>query len=133
MYKAFDDEGNELFLTNINSLCPIRYLQEAKKIAYDYFIEVEKCPANLEDMFTKFLRPIGSEEITHCWCPREGHNNQLDMQVQRMKEQNLDWVGNRVYTLEDNIEELLNKFICMTDPQEEILNKLNLEEVRIGD
>jgi hypothetical protein len=129
-YQAFDNDGNEVFLTNINSLCPIRYLEEAKKIAYDYFIEVEKCPVRLDQMFTKFLKTVGSEEITHCWCPREGYTHQLAMQIQRMKEQNLDWVGSREYTINDDKEELLNKFVCMTSSAEEIFKELNLEEVK---
>jgi len=129
-YQAFDDDGNEVFLININSLCPIEYLEEAKKIAYYYFIEVEKCPAKLEQMFTKFLKPIGEVEISHCWCPREGYTNQLNMQIQRMKEQNLHWVGDREYKISDNKEELLNKFVCISSPVDEILRELNLEEVK---
>ena len=30
-YKAYDENGRELFLTEINSLCPIEYLEPAKK------------------------------------------------------------------------------------------------------
>lgn len=128
--RAFDKDGNEVFLTEINSLCPIKYINEAKQIAYDYFIELEKSSVQLEQMFTKFVRPVGSQEATHCWCPRVGYTHQLIMQVQRMKEQKLDWVGTRAYTIKDNKEELLNKFVCITSTVEEILKELNLEEVK---
>lgn len=128
-YKAFDSEGNEVFLTEINSICPIAYAEPARQIAYDYFINVEKCPAELSQMFTKFLKPIGSNDATHVWCPRQGYTHQLDMQVKTMASYNLEWLGNRVYTLADNHDELLNKFVCMTDNKDLILETLGLEEV----
>lgn len=128
-YTAHDDEGNEVFLTEINSLCPIQYLEQAKQIAYDYFIEVEKSSATLDQMFTKFLRPIGKTEATHCWCPRTGYTHQLKMQLDRMTSCNLNWVGTRAYTINDDHEELLNKFVCITTEANEILNALNLEEI----
>jgi hypothetical protein len=127
--RAFDSDGNEVFPTQINSLCPIEYLEEAKVIAYEYFLQVEKCQATLEQMFTQFLKPIGGDKPTHVWCPRTGYTHQLKMQVGRMSELNKDWLGKRVYTLEDDHQELLNKFVCMTDDAQTILETLGLQEV----
>lgn len=129
-YKAYDDNGNEVFLTEINSICPIRYLEQGRQIAYDYFIQKEKCiEVTIEQMFTKFVRPIGSSEATHVWCPRIGYTHQLAMQIETMASYNLDWIGNRIYTLQDNHEEILNKFVCMTDNKDTILQTLGLEVI----
>ena len=127
--RAFDKEGNEVFYTEINSLCPIEYLEEAKKIAYDYFIEVEKVSVTLDQMFTKFLKLKGQEKETHCWCPRAGYTHQLNMQIERMTSVNKDWVGKKAYTLNDDHNELLSKFVCITNTAEEILQTLGLEEI----
>ena len=129
-YKAYDDSGNEIFLTEINTLCPIQYLEEAKLIAYNYFVEVEKSKEVLmEQMFTKFVRPIGTVEATHVWCPRTGYTNQLVMQTETMASYDLPWIANRVYTLQDNHEEILSKFICLTENSSLILESLGLEVI----
>ncbi|MFO1007578.1 MAG: hypothetical protein U0929_16565 [Planctomycetaceae bacterium] len=128
-YQAFDSNGNEVFLTEINSLCPIAYATEARQIAHDYFVNVEKCPVQLEEMFTKFVKPIGESEATHVWCPRIGYTHQLNWQVETMTSYELSWIGNRVYTLADDHEEIKSKFVCLTDSKEEILEALGLEEM----
>lgn len=128
-YQAFDSDGNEVFLTEINSICPLAHAEQARQIAYDYFIDVEKCNATLNQMFTKFLRPIGTTEATHVWCPREGYTHQLNMQVSTMASYELEWLGNRIYTLADDHNELLSKFVCMTDNKDLILETLGLEEI----
>lgn len=128
-YEAFDSAGNPVTLTEINSLCPIAHLSEARQIAYDYFVELEKCPVELNQMFTTFVKPIGETEPTHVWCPRIGYTHQLNMQIGRMAEQELNWIGNRVYTLADDHTEIKSKFVCMTEPAAEILAALGLEEI----
>ncbi len=128
-YTAHDDEGNIVFLTEINSLCPIQYLEQARQIAYDYFIEAEKTHATLDQMFTKFVKTIGATEATHCWCPRIGYTHQLKMQLDRMASYNLEWIGTRSYTIDDDHQELLNKFVCITTEANMILTTLNLEEI----
>lgn len=128
-YKAYDSNGNEVFLTEINSICPLAHATEARQIAYDYFIDVEKCHAELSQMFTKELRPIGTNEATHVWCPRIGYTHQLAMQVDTMASYDLEWLGNRAYTLADDHEEIRSKFVCLTDSKEDILAALALEEI----
>jgi len=128
-YKAHDDDGNEVFLTEINSLCPIAYATEARQIAFDHLKNIEKCSVTLEQMLTILLRPIGSIEATHIWCPRTGWTNQLKWQIDEMTALNLGWIGTRAYTIEDSKSELLSKFVCLTSPASEILTYLNLEEI----
>ena len=128
-YQAFDSEGNEVFLCEINSICPIAHAEQARQIAYDYFVEVEKCHAELSQMFTKLLKPIGETEPTHIWCPRIGYTHQLQMQVSTMASYELPWLGNRAYTLADDHEEIKSKFVCLTDPANDILAALGLEEI----
>lgn len=129
-YKAYDDNGNEIFLTEINTLCPIQYIEQAKQIAYDYFVQIEKSKEVLiEQMFTKFVRPIGTTNATHIWCPRTGYTNQVVMQMQWVNSFNLDWIANRVYTLQDSHDEILSKFVCLTENSNLILESLNLEVV----
>ena len=90
-------------------------------------MEVEKSKCTIDQMFTKFLKPIGGNNATHCWCPRIGYNNQLEMQVERMASYKLDWIGKIVYTIDDDKQELLSKFVCMTTESKVILETLNLE------
>lgn len=127
--RVFDAFGNEVFWTNINSICPIEYINEAKRIAYDYFIELEKQPVKLDEMFVKLLKPIGSQEATHCWCPRGGYTHQLNMQLNRMKELSKEWIKTRVYTLEDDHNEIKSNFVVLSDDKDQILKQLGLEEI----
>lgn len=129
VHKAFDGLGKELTPCEINSLCPIAFRAEASRIALDYFTEVEKCEASIEQMFSVLLKPIGENEPTHCWCPRKGFTSGLESQLSRMKSLSLEWVGSREYTLEDDRSELLSKFVCMTNNAVDILRELRLEVV----
>lgn len=128
-YKAYDDDGNEVALTEMNTLCPIEHATEARQIAYDYLTNVEKCQVSLDQMLSILLRPIGGTEATHIWCPRTGWTNQLQMQIDTMNSYNLSWMGNRAYTIEDSKEELLSKLVCVTSPASELLAYLQLEEI----
>lgn len=130
MVQVFNKEGKEIFLVEINSLCPIVYHEEAKKIAYDYFVNIEKINnVNIDQMFNKFLKPISATNATHIWCPQKGYNDQLQRQIDSMISYNLNWVGNRVYTIEDDPNELLSKFVCVSSDPIKILTVLQLEVV----
>lgn len=131
--KAFDDDGNEMVPCEINSLCPIERRADASQIALDYFLEVEKCKATFDQMFTTLLGPTGSQTATHVWCPRRGYTTGLAAQIQRMKDQNQEWVGSREYTLDDDHAEILSKFVCLTDNADDVLSSLGLEIIRIKD
>lgn len=123
------NKGNVVFPTEINTLCPMQYLEQGKQISYDYFTEIEKIVVTIDQMFTKFVRPIGTESITHCWCPRIGYTNQLQSQVDRMNSYNLEWIGNKAYTIEDDHNELLSKFVTITTKADLVLTALQLEVV----
>lgn len=130
---ATDDTGRILTLTPINTLCPIEHFDAACKIAYDFITQVEKSAVTLDQMFTTLLRPVGEVEATHLWCPRLGYDNQVEMQITRMAEvkqqQNLGWMTDRVYTLNDKRKELLSKFVLLTEDADEILAAFRLEIV----
>lgn len=127
--KVFDDFGNEVFWTEINTICPIEYTVEAKQIAYDYFTNIEKIPVTLESMLSKQLKPIGSDVATHIWCPRGGYTHHLMRQISFMTSHNYGWIADRVYSLADDHSEILNKFVVLTDNKNDILSTLGLEEI----
>lgn len=126
--QAHDKDGNEIFPVIINTICPVQYADQAKKIAYNHLANVEKTK-NIDAiiLFDENLAPIGSTEITHIFCSRFGYTNQLNMEVQGMIDLNLDWAAKRLYTIQDDPNEIKSLFCCIEGNKNELINYLGLQ------
>lgn len=124
---AFDDQGNRIFPVMINTICPIEHAEEATKIASDHFKNIEKIDIKDEIMFATKLAPIGETEPTHLFCSRFGYTNQLNLEVETFKRQNLSWCSEKEYSVEDNPEEIKSLFCCVTGKRKKVLEHLGLE------
>lgn len=125
--QAHDDNGNEIFIVMINTICPVEYATEAKQIAFTHMTTVESAISDsVDQMLNVNLGPIDSSEITHIFCARLGYTNQVTMEVDTLQSQGLAWCGDREYTIADSADEIRSKFCCVTGDTDEILSHLNL-------
>lgn len=125
--QAHDDTGREIFRVRINTICPIEYADEARQIAHYHMTNIEDAVADtVEQMLSTNLGPIGSPTITHAFCARTGYTNQVEMEVETLQNQGLNWCGGKEYTIADSAEEIKSKFCCITGDTDEILAYLNL-------
>ena len=127
---AHDDQGNQVFPVFICTICPIQYAEEAEKIGYNHLAYIEKSGIKLTDkVFATSLKTIGSNEITHLFCCRFGYTNQVQMEVQTIASQNLDWCAKRSYSFYDNPEEIKSLFCCVIGKRSPVLEFLGLQKV----
>lgn len=128
--RAFDENGKELFPVVINTICPINHAKKARQIAFD-FIQSLGGNEPLELILNIELKPVRSKskKATHIFCSRVTWTNELNSQLNWLKNQNEKWIDHSECTLKDSSEKIKNYFCTVVGETKELLNRLGLEEV----
>lgn len=102
--KAFDLEGNEVFLRIANCICPVQYIDDAREIASEYWHNVENViDWQPEKMLPTPLSPTGEAPATHYLCSMKLYSNQVAAFVQFIAEAGFSWIATEEKTLADNL------------------------------
>ena len=127
-YKAYDDEGNEIFLYHNTVITPIAYVTEAREICYNYCISRDIDTSTL--LLPYALSPTGSTPITHYACFDHIWSNVIDDMAAYMTAESAEWTANKLYTISDSATEIKSLFVVLrTDTEEEVLTHLGLQRV----
>lgn len=126
----FYDGETEVFPCTINSICPIERLDAAKLIAHAHMIQYEQNPtAIVAEMLPVLLGPIEGGEATHAFCTRNGFCHQVRMLEEHLAALPQEWIGERLYTLEDSPEEIRGLFCVVVGDPDALLAHLGLRRV----
>lgn len=125
--RAFDLEGNEVFLRIANGICPAEHIQDAREIASEYWHNVENVDDwQPEKMLPTPLSPTGQAPATHYVCSMKLYSNQVAAFVQFIADAGLPWIA----TEEQNLESLpADKFYVCCGIRAEFLAAAGLQVV----
>lgn len=131
--RAFDNDGNEVFPVTLNAICPLEFAAQARESVLQYLKDVELAGVGLvvdltvDKMLNVSLGPIGSPEITHVFCSRVAHTNQVASSLSYIRELSLPWCGDREFTTEDDPDEIKARYCVVTGDKAAVLAHLQLE------
>jgi len=129
-YKAYDKEGNELFLYCCCVMSPVENIKKARIISKNYYKKINV--GNSGEFLPTPLSPNGELPITHYVCFDECYNDFIEAMVEQMKSEKDSCTTNKLYTLEDDPEEIKSYFsITATDGEQEFLDFVGLKKVII--
>lgn len=130
---AYDDDGSPMEYYTLFTVCPIRYLSEAREIAIFHLNNVDVTgETDPESMLPTPLYDLQTGEITHYCCHRSGYDNTIRNQWATMAAHNLngqEWVSDTVYYIDDkpNVDEIKSKFSLVIGPKNKVAKYLGMK------
>ena len=125
--NAFDDAGNLVSRVIVNTIAPIAHAEEARQIAAGCLNLSPGVNAVPAEMLTTLLRPIGATTPTHVWCSRACHTHGLNQQIDYFQDHPAEWVLGRLYSIDDDTDDILSGFATIVGPADAALAALGLE------
>jgi len=130
--ETYDTFGRPTSLVHFVTICPVQYLEQGKELALQHLQSFEQVPQEeLTKILPTALCPQGEGEPTHYFCGRWVDPKFIDLQVvemRRLHAEGLEWMGDRLYTLDDDPELIRTKFSCLVAQAVEVLALLGIQE-----
>lgn len=125
--RAFDLQGNEVFLRIANAICPAEYIEQGRIVASSYMETKEDViDWQPENMLPTPLSPTGEAPATHYLCSMVCYSNQVAAMVSHIGSFNESWIATEEKALTDNITD---SFCICCAPRAEFLAAAGLKVV----
>lgn len=128
--RAFDILGRGVRRVVINTICPIKYAAEARAIAFAYMRDIEgrgRTSDTIDQMLPTKLGAVGSDEVTHVWCSRDGFTHQVETEVATLSGTGLSWCSTKAYKITNDLSPVKSLFCCIVGDSGVVLEMLGLE------
>lgn len=128
--SAIGNDGQPVERVVVNTIAPIAYAAEARKIAADCLNQSPDMQAEASQMLPVLLRPVGSSgSPSHVFCSRACHTHGLQAQLGYFAGVGLPWVSGVRFTIDDDTDTMLGLMATITGYRDAVLAALGLEEV----